>query len=263
MSSNSVAPTVAELDDFANLLADSARRIAKEHFRTAVTIENKADTTPVTVADRDIELCLRAAITERFAHHGVIGEEFGSTGADREQLWVLDPIDGTQALITGVPLFGTLIALVDKQVPIVGVIEMPALDERWVATAGTTRKNGHIVRVSDETELANATLLATSPHMFSALERPRFDALTSVVKRVRYGTDCYGYGLLAEGLVDLVVEADMAPHDFMALVPVVLGAGGVITDWRGEPLGLHSDGTIIAAATEELHRAASTVLRPN
>ena len=251
---------------FANQLADSARAIARGYFRSDIAVESKEDATPVTVADREIESHLRNAIETRYPEHGIIGEEHGIrqpsvNRTDGDKVWVIDPIDGTQAFITGVPLFGTLISLLASNAPVLGIIEMPALEERWVGVSDTTVKDGRAVHTSALTELAGAALFATSPHMFTGRQRGKFDALGSNVKCVRYGTDCYAYGLLADGFVDLVVEADMAPHDYMALIPVVQGAGGVFSDWNGLPVGLHSDGRVIAAATPQLHAAVVAQLQ--
>jgi inositol-phosphate phosphatase/L-galactose 1-phosphate phosphatase/histidinol-phosphatase len=256
--------TSSDVDEwvrFANELADSARTIARRYFRTRTLVESKPDATPVTVADREIEAVLRAALAQRYPDHGIIGEEYGAHGTEQSKVWVLDPIDGTQAFITGVPLFGSLISLVVFDTPVLGIIEIPALKERWVGTRDGVVKNGQSVQTSGLAQLSEAALFATSPNMFTSEERPKFDALACAVKRVRYGTDCYAYGLVAEGLADLVVEADMAAHDYMALIPVVEGAGGTITDWEGRPLGLKSSGQVLAAASQQLHGAALQSLR--
>jgi histidinol phosphatase-like enzyme (inositol monophosphatase family) len=253
-----------DLIAFAEKLADSARPAARRWFRTGLAVEDKPDESPVTLADRSIERQLRTAIGERFPEHGILGEEHGSEGADRELVWVVDPIDGTKAFITGSPLFGTLIALARAGRPILGVIEMPALGERFVGAAGRpTTHDGKPCRVRDCREIGRAALYATSPEMFDGSgsgDAAAFARVAKAVKLRRWGGDCYAYGLLALGSVDLVIEAALQPYDFMALVPVVEGAGGIMTDWKGRPLHIGSDGHVVAAATPELHRAALGLL---
>lgn len=250
------------LTGFALDLADRARTLALAHFRTPIGVEWKADLSPVTIADRAIERALREEIGSRFPHHGILGEEEGAEGLGRRVVWVMDPIDGTKSFITGLPLFGTLIAiLVDGKV-VVGVVDMPALGERWVATRGfSTCCNGTPCRTSVVERLQDARLYSTSPDAFAREEAEAFATLSAKVGLRRFGGDCYAYGLLAAGHVDLVVEADLKPYDFMALVPVVEGAGGIITDWTGAPLSLHSAGTVVAAANGALHAAALATLK--
>ncbi|QIB33672.1 histidinol-phosphatase [Ancylobacter pratisalsi] len=251
-----------ELSAFAEHLADLARPLALAPFRTPIGVEWKADHSPVTAADRAVERALREAIAGRFPTHGILGEEEEAVGIDRRVVWVIDPIDGTKSFVTGLPLFGTLIAAVVDGHPRVGVIEAPAMGERWVGVAGGgTRLNGAPCRTSHVEHLADARLCATSPDMFSAAEADAFAALTRQVGLSRFGGDCYAYGLLASGHVDLVVEASLKPYDFMALVTVVEEAGGVISDWSGAPLSIGSGGQVLAAANGALHACALAILR--
>ena len=253
---------VPELVAFADHLADIARPLALAHFRTPLGVEWKADASPVTIADRAVERALRAAIAGRFPEHGILGEEEEAVGIDREVVWVVDPIDGTKSFVTGLPLFGTLVAAVMDESPHVGVIEMPALAERWVGVAGEgTRLNGAPCHTSLVTRLRDARLCATAPDMFAGVEVEAFAALAEKAGLRRFGGDCYAYGLLASGHVDLVAEASLKPYDFMALVPVVEGAGGVISDWNGTPLTIASGGRVIAAANAALHAEALAILR--
>lgn len=246
---------------FAIELADAARAVTLRHFRQRLDIEHKTDTSPVTIADRDTEQLLRQRILQRFPDHGLYGEEYGQHGLAQRYRWVIDPIDGTKSFICGVPTFGTLIALLDGAEPIVGVIDMPALDERWVgATSRPTLFNGEPCRTRDCRELADAVLFATAPEMFQGEDAERFERLVRRVRLRRFGGDCHAYGLLAAGFIDLVVEADLKPYDYMALIPVIQGAGGVISDWQGRPLGLESDGRVVAAATPALQRQALALL---
>lgn len=247
--------------EFALRLADAARPIALGHFRRPLQVDWKSDASPVTVADREIEAELRRLIHARYPGHGILGEEFGTQGGG-ECTWVLDPIDGTRAFITGMPLFGTLIALLQGETPLLGLIDMPALDERWLGRAGTpTRRNGTEARCSPCTDLARARTYTTSPDAFAPEDWRRYDALSRRAAVRRYGGDCYSYGLLASGHCELVVEAGLQPYDYLALVPVVEGAGGCISDWNGAPLGRHSDGRVIAAANPILWQAALEGLR--
>lgn len=244
--------TAAEDLAFAHDLADLARPLALRWFRTALAVERKADDSPVTVADREVERALRERIAARFPHDGVLGEEHGRERADGDRVWVLDPIDGTKSYVTASPLFGTLIALAERRRPTVGVIDLPALGERYSGAAGgATTSDGTPLRVSSCTEIADARLALPGPLPGDLAERAGL---------VRYGGDCFMYCQLALGGVDLVVEPQLEPYDVAALVPVVEGAGGVISDWSGDPVGIASAGSVVAAATAELHEAALAIL---
>jgi histidinol phosphatase-like enzyme (inositol monophosphatase family) len=244
--------------NFANELADLARPIARAHFRTSIDIESKADQSPVTIADKAIERRLREEIYEVYPDHGVLGEEEGGDFA-RQLTWVIDPIDGTKSFITGIPLFGTLISLAFRGRPILGVVDMPALGERWHAFGGQTWFGDQTAKSSNR-PLASARLLATSPDMFAGTASTQFANLSRVVGMRRFGGDCYAYGLLASGHVDLVVESGLHIYDVMALVPVVQGAGGVITDWHGREISPDFDGNLLAAANPRLHVEALAAL---
>jgi inositol-phosphate phosphatase/L-galactose 1-phosphate phosphatase/histidinol-phosphatase len=241
-------------------LAETAGAVARRHFRQPLAIEDKPDHTPVTVADREAEAAMRALIEARFPGDGILGEEYGAVRAGADRVWVLDPIDGTKSFIAGIPLFGILIALVENGAPVLGVIDQPILRERWVGVAGQpTLRNGVAVRGRACADLAAASLYATAPDMFGT-DSPAFERLRGAVKATRFGADCYAYAQLAGGFIDLVVEADLKPYDYCALVPVIDGAGGEITDWRGRPLGLHSDGRVVAAGDPALAAKARAVL---
>jgi inositol-phosphate phosphatase / L-galactose 1-phosphate phosphatase / histidinol-phosphatase len=242
-------------------LADAAGAEIRPHFRKPITVEAKADLTPVTAADRAAEAAMRALIEKRFPDHGILGEEFGRVREDAELVWVLDPIDGTKSFISGVPLFGTLIALTRRGRPILGIIDQPISRERWVGASGhPTTLNGAPIRRRPCPVLAAATLFATTPDMFKGEDAASFARVSAAVKLVRFGADCYAYGLLAAGFVDLVLEANLKPYDFCAMVPVVEGAGGIATDWRGERLDLASDGRILVAGDRRAHDAALALL---
>ena len=231
------------------------------YFRTPVAVDAKADASPVTVADREAEAAMRVIIEEAFPMHGILGEEHGAARTESEYVWVLDPIDGTQSFVTGKPLFGILIALTRRGVPILGVMDMPALGERWVGARGRpTRLNGAPVRARPCSRLADAWLYATSPQMFPPGDFEAFEGLRRQTRRAVYGAECYAYALLAAGFVDLVVEATMKAYDYCALVPLVEGAGGAVTDWRGRRLDLASDGRVLASGDARMHAAAVAAL---
>ena len=259
------APCPEAFVDLAKRLAEQARDITGRYFRQPLDIEDKADTSPVTIADRETEAAMRSLIAEAYPDHGILGEEHRPERAEARFLWVIDPIDGTKRFITGHVQFGTLIALLDRGRPILGVIDMPQLDERWLGAAGRPsvhrdRRGSRSARTRACPDLADATLYCTSPGMFEGADLAAFERLRAAVKTPLFGGECYSYGLLASGFNDLVVEADMDPYDYMAQVAVIAGAGGMITDWQGRPLGLESDGRVLAAGDPALHRQALDML---
>ncbi|MBT9385305.1 histidinol-phosphatase [Pseudooceanicola sp. CBS1P-1] len=242
-------------------MADTARGIALDYFRTTLPYESKQDGSPVTLADKTIEARLRALIEGTFPEDGIVGEEQDSVRIDSPRLWIVDPIDGTKSFMTGMPTFGCLIATYEDGAPDLGVIELPALNERFVGKTGrATEFNGTPCHTRACTRLAEAIVYATSPDIFTEAELAAFDRVSKQAAIRRFGGDCYAYALLASGHVDLVIESELKPFDYLALVPVVQGAGGVITDWTGQPLTLESDGRVIAAATPELHAEALAAL---
>jgi inositol-phosphate phosphatase / L-galactose 1-phosphate phosphatase / histidinol-phosphatase len=242
-------------------LADAAGAVIRPAFRTALAVDDKPDSSPVTAADRAAEAAMRQLIEARFPEHGIVGEEFGRVREAAEFVWVLDPIDGTKSFISGVPLFGTLIALVDRGRPLLGVIDQPISRERWLGVAGRqTTLNGVPVHCRACPGLAAATLFATAPDMFAGPDAAAFARLAAAAKLVRYGADCYAYGLVAAGFVDLVVEASLRPYDFCSMVAIVEGAGGVASDWQGRALDLGSDGRVAIAGDRRAHAAALALL---
>jgi len=224
----------------AEAAADVAGAVIRPFFRAAVPVEAKGDRTPVTIADRTAEQAMRAVLSERFPEHGILGEEFAPCRPEAWLRWVLDPIDGTRAFITGRPIFGVLIGLLDGDRPVLGLIDQPVTGERWVGAAGRpTRFRGPLggapgCRACPS--LAEAELSCTTPDMLAPAEMARWRRLADAVRRITWGGDCYAYGLLALGQVDLVVEADLKLWDWAALLPVVEGAGGRLTDWEGRAL---------------------------
>lgn len=263
-----------ELVEFAEKLAEAARQEILPFWRQPIGVESKIEDdrpvaeSPVTIADRNAEAAMRKLIEAHYPEHGIYGEEFGNVRIDAEYCWVLDPIDGTKSFITGKPLFGTLIGLCHHGRPVIGIIDQCVLKERWIGVVGHgTTLNGKSVHSAGVACLSEAMMYATTPHMFAAgFEADRFASVRDSVKRPLYGADCYGYALVASGFgADLVVEADLGLYDYCAVVPVVLGAGGVMTDWNGNDLTMQnheaSRGRVIAAGNATLHKAAVQLLR--
>jgi histidinol phosphatase-like enzyme (inositol monophosphatase family) len=254
----------SELDSLAALaerLAAASGDVIRRYFRTPVGVDQKADDSPVTIADREAEQAIREILVRERPEDGIHGEEHGIERPDAEYLWVLDPIDGTKAFITGRPLFGTLIALLHRGRPVLGLIDQPVTGDRWLGVAGRpTLFNGKVAKTRPCPRLPDALLNVTSPDMFAADEFARFDRLRREVRITTYGGDCYGYGLVAAGFVDLVVEAGLKLYDFAALVPIVEGAGGRMTDWQGAALGPGSEGRVIASGDAAVHDAALALL---
>ena len=250
---------------FAEHLADLARPIAKRYFRSDLTVIDKPDATPVTLADMEIETRLRDEIAREFPTHGILGEEHDSVNLSAEWVWVLDPIDGTKAFTCGKPQFGTLVALTRGGAPVIGVIDQPITEERWVGVKGSgARFNGAPMRVSAKRKpLSETILLITAPEQFAGAGADAFARLKTACKGVYYGGDCYNYALIASGHVDLVVEMGLKIVDFAALVNPIVEAGGVTCDWAGRPLTLESDGTIVAASSQALADEVRSVLTPS
>ncbi len=255
---------MVELDRFLALavaLADAAGDAIRPHFRQPLAVDDKPDLSPVTAADRAAEAAMRRLIGERFPDHGIIGEEFGGEREGADFVWVLDPIDGTKSFISGVPLFGTLIALAFEGRPVVGIIDQPISRERWIGVHGRpTTLNGATIRCRPCAALAGASVFATSPDMFRGDDSAAFARVAGAAKLVRFGADCYAYGLLAHGFIDVVIEASLKPYDFSAMAPIVEGAGGVASDWRGAALTVASDGRVLVAGDRRAHEEALALL---
>ncbi len=252
-----------QLPRFAQTLADQAAEILIRAYRTPLSIEKKQDCSPVSEIDILLERTLREAIRTQYPDHGILGEELGVENADAAYTWVLDPIDGTCAFISGKPTFGVLIALLHLGKPILGIIEHPILKERWVGSLDCPSSlNDMRCYTSGCQALHQARLAATSPAMFRAgLEWETFAALCKQVAYVGYGGDCYNYGLLASGHLDIVMEADLKRYDYMALVPIIEGSGGCISNWQGEALSFTSaDSQILATANPTLHQQALALI---
>ncbi|MBM3517450.1 MAG: histidinol-phosphatase [Alphaproteobacteria bacterium] len=250
-----------ELIAFGHRLADAAGAAIRPLYRVPIAIDAKSDLSPVTAADRAAEAAMRREIATHYPAHGVVGEEFGTSRPEADYVWVLDPIDGTKSFITGKPLFGTLIGLTHRGHAVLGIMDQPISGERWVGAAGRpTTLNGAVARTRACPDLARAVLFTTAIERLPERSRAAFARLQGAVALTQYSADCYAVGLLAIGFADLVVEDDVQPYDYMALIPIVEGAGGLMTDWQGRSLGLTGDGSMLAAGDAASHRAAVEAL---
>ncbi|MGI8943759.1 MAG: histidinol-phosphatase [Qipengyuania sp.] len=237
----------------AHRLADAAGEAIRPLFRGEWASERKSDQSPVTEADRAAEAAIRSILEAERPGDGILGEEYGISNEGAGRRWVLDPIDGTISFMAGRPIFGTLIALLQDGWPVLGIIDQPIAKERWAARLGEpTTFNGKPVRARSCRSLEDAVLATSSPHYFTADQAEPYMRLAAAVGgnarqgTIVYGGDCYNYCLLAGGHIDIVCEAGLAVYDYAALVPVVEGAGGTVSDWQGNPLDAQSDGTVLA-----------------
>ncbi len=233
----------------AQRLADAAGAVILPYFRSPMTTERKGDATPVTLADRGAEEAMRAILAAERPADGIIGEEFGAERSGASRQWVLDPIDGTAGFLAGRPIFGTLIALLVDGWPVLGIIDQPVLKERWLGVTGqATTLNDRPALCRPCKALNEATLATTGPHYFNEHDGGHFMALAARTdhRRMVMGGDCYNYAMLASGQVDIVCEAELKLHDWAALVPVIEGAGGTMSDWNGDPLHAASTGHVLA-----------------
>lgn len=253
-----------DLKAFIETLASQAGEAILPFFRTTLSVQDKgrdvvgAVFDPVTEADRAAETVIRRRIREAFPSHGILGEEFDDERLDAEHVWVIDPIDGTRAFLCGLPVWGTLIGLMRHQSPVLGVMHQPYTGEMFIGDGGSAHVKGprglRELAVRRCNRLEDATLMTTDPRLFKGPEQEAYAAIEQRVKLTRYGTDCYAYAMLAAGQVDLVIESGLKPYDIVALIPIIEGAGGVVTTWAGE--SAKDGGRIIAAGSAELHAAA-------
>ena len=239
------------LTPFLQLLSNESSEVIKKYFRTSVSVESKLDSSPVTIADKLAEEKMREIIAKEFPSHGIIGEEFGSKNPDAEYVWVLDPIDGTKSFISGALSFGTLIALLKNGKPIIGVINHPILNEFLIGDNHDCLLNGNKVEMRNCSSINQATLLTTDHLNIGKYQNQnKFDKLTKKVKLYRNWGDCYGYYLLATGFADIMIDPIMSVWDSMALIPIINGAGGMITDYQGNDPTI---GNSIVASSKGIH----------
>ena len=256
---------IENIKSTAHAMADAAREAVLPFFRAdGLTADNKAGEgfDPVTEGDRATERAMRAVLAEMRPQDGILGEEFGHTEGVSGLTWVLDPIDGTRAFLSGAPTWGVLIALSDKAGPIYGLIDQPYIGERFEGGFGMARMSGpqgaRILRVRGERDMSEAILFTTFPEVGSAEEGAAFRAVSDKVRLTRYGMDCYAYAMLAAGQIDLVIEAGLNAYDIQAPIAVIQAAGGIVTDWCGGPV--HGGGRVVAAAGRAQHEAALDIL---
>jgi myo-inositol-1(or 4)-monophosphatase len=267
--------TAIDFSGFVDRLALTSGDVILPFFRSAIGAEDKSGGgvfDPVTEADRAAEVAMRRLIAEAFPAHGIVGEEYGKDRPDAEYVWVLDPIDGTKAFISGLPTWGTLIGLTHHGRPVYGMMSQPFTRERffgdgasasWRGLAATAKGSHDSVatrslRVRACASLAQATLMTTTPKVFDATEAPAYRRVEDKVRLTRYGADCYAYCMLAAGHIDVVIEANLKPYDIVALIPIVEGAGGVVTTWDGgDPAG---GGRVLAAGDKRVHQEALELL---
>jgi myo-inositol-1(or 4)-monophosphatase len=257
--------TAIDFSSFVEQLAGASGETILPFFRTALAIENKqtGGFDPVTAADRAAEQAMRALIRKHFPEHGVLGEEYGSERTDAEYVWVLDPIDGTKSFITGMVAWGTLIGLMRFGEPVFGMMHQPFTRERFSGDGGAARYRGptgdRALRVRACASLGDAILSTTSPLLMNKTDRAVFGKVENTVKLSRYGGDCYGYCMLAAGNIDLIIETEIKPHDIVPLIPIVTGAGGIVTTWENGPA--QAGGRIVVAGDKRVHQAALEMLK--
>jgi myo-inositol-1(or 4)-monophosphatase len=257
--------SAVDFEAFVGELATASGDAIRPFFRTSLSVEDKSGGgafDPVTAADRAAEQAMRTLIREKFPAHGIIGEEFGAERRDAEFVWVLDPIDGTKSFISGMPAWGTLIALTRRGQPVFGMVHQPFIGERFSGDGRAAAYRGpagsRALRVRPCPTLDAAILYTTSPRLMNAADRAAFARVEEAVRLSRYGGDCYSYCMLAAGHVDLVIETELKPHDVAALIPIISGAGGIVTTWNGDaPV---AGGRIAAAGDRRTHAAALALL---
>ncbi|MDO8534971.1 MAG: histidinol-phosphatase [Xanthobacteraceae bacterium] len=257
--------TAVDFATFVDELATVSGEAIRPFFRTALGVENKSHTgvfDPVTAADRAAETAMRMLIRKTFPAHGIIGEEFGDERPDASYVWVIDPIDGTKSFISGMPAWGTLIGLLKDGAPVYGMMHQPFIGERFSGDGASARYRGPAgerhLSARPCAGLNEAVLFTTSPLLMTEQERGQFQKVERAVRLSRYGGDCYAYCMIAAGFVDLVIEAGLKQHDIVALIPIVEGAGGIVTDWNGGPAT--KGGRILAAGDRRVHAEALRLL---
>ena len=257
--------TAIDFSAFVDKLATVSGEAILPFFRTAMAVEHKPGKggfDPVTEADRAAETAMRTLIARTFPDHGIVGEEYGSERVDAEYVWALDPIDGTKSFISGMPAWGTLIGLARYGEPVFGMMHQPFTRERFIGDGAGAQYRGPTgkrdLRVRPCASLGEAVLYTTSPRLMNAEDRGAFERVEEAVRLSRYGGDCYAYCMVAAGHVDLVIETELKPHDVMALVPIVTGAGGIMTTWENGPP--QHGGRIVAAGDRRVHEEALKLL---
>jgi len=245
-----------ELLKFAYNFADKSKQFLKKNYFKKIQIEEKSDGSLVTNIDKEIETRFRELLKKKFPDHGVIGEEFGKDKNKNEYTWVIDPLDGTHSFISGKPLFGTLICCIKNEEPQIGVIDIPIMNQRWYGGKKLGVKlNGKKCEINRKKKEFNKLIISsTSPLMFNNNEQKILKRIYKKVQFPVFGTDCYAYGLLLSGKLDLIVEANMKPWDYMAQVPLIKELGCIISDWNGKELSINSNGKVVASYDVNHHK---------
>lgn len=248
------------LDTILQITAE-AQEIPRRYFRNPLAVQHKSDDSPVTEADKKTESFIREALEKHFPDHGIFGEEFGQKTGTSDYLWVIDPIDGTRSFISGMPLYGMLIALLIKGKPTMGIVRMPELDEVYHATPkGAFLNQNTPISVSQTTRLSDAFIYINEAHKILADHPSVFASINGSARDQRFAFDVYPHMLVAAGHIDACIDYDLQPYDFLAFEPIIRAAGGVVTDWDGMPLHMQSDGRVLCAATPQLHRQMLALL---
>jgi len=253
-----------DLENFAasaSTMADASGELIRTNQQKAFDIEIKGDGSPVTSVDKAAEMRIRSIIDELHPDHGIFGEEYGASGADLEFIWVIDPIDGTLPFLAGFPVFGTLIALLHNGAPVLGIIDMPMTRERWIgSTKLPTTHNGKIVTTRACENLASALMSTSNPDFYDEASLPALKGMQQATELIVYGGSCMAYAHIASGRIDVGIDVQFDIHDYLPLVPIITGAGGIITDWNANPLDMNSGDRFIATGDERTHAEALIVL---
>ena len=261
---NNLFDNLNNIFDFSQKLISSSRKILLKAYRSKFDVQVKQDSSPVTLIDRRVEKKLRTLITDIFPNHSIIGEEYPSINLQSPYKWVIDPIDGTRAFITGKPTFGTLIALYKEDEPIFGIIDMPVLDELWLGIKNHgCFCNNKKVTVSNINNISKATIVSSSPDAFNKTQLKLYNKIKKNCLRSVWGGDCHNYGLLAGGFLDIVIECNLKWHDIAALIPIVEEAGGIASDFCGRKLTINGDGNILACNSKIVHSQVLEILSKN
>lgn len=260
LSDDEVESYYAFLDE----VAEASGAAIRPYFRAHGEVEDKGSASgakidPVTVADRAAEVAIRTLIERHYPDDAILGEEFGEKRGTSGRRWIIDPIDGTRSFVTGLPLWGTLVALVDESGPLIGMMDQPIMGERFFGDGEQALLNGEAIETRTVSGLAEATLMCTDPAMMeTAGEIAAFAEIENLVPMTRFTGDCYGYCMLADGFADILVESGLKTYDIQALIPIVEGAGGLITDWHGEPV--LAGGRVVTSGCKAVHAEALKIL---
>jgi inositol-phosphate phosphatase/L-galactose 1-phosphate phosphatase/histidinol-phosphatase len=248
----------------ASKMVDLSGELIRTDQQNSFVIDIKDDGSPVTSIDKAAEMSIRSTINQLYPDHGIDGEEYGPSAADSEFVWVIDPIDGTLPFVAGLPVFGTLLALLHNGVPVLGVIDMPMTRERWIGgTCLPTTHNGKAVRTRSCKNLASAVMSTSNPDFYDETSIPILKRMQQASMLNVYGGSCMAYGQIASGRIDVGIDVQFDIHDYLPLVPVISGAGGIISDWYGNPLDMNSGDRFIAAGDQRTHAEALNVLNQN